>query len=142
MQDIADWTGIEFASNGVGGGHRYRGNVYANEHEVLLAKLLRRRGIPYTPHVRIPVRYPDDRIRPYHPDFVFNGLPYVWTPPRGGRVVLIHGFEAKAHASGPVGPQKIQLLREQRGIHVLVIDNDLIAKLFNERYLPLEPFAH
>lgn len=140
LQDKADWNGIIFVSNPVGGSLPYKGNTYANEYEVLLAKLLHHLKIPFTPHVRVMLDYPSGP-RPYHPDFIFDGMPYVWTSPKTGKSEVIHGIEAKSRASGMIEPEKKRLLLAQRGINVLVLDNNSIQKFHTQRYLPLVPYT-
>jgi hypothetical protein len=140
LVDMADWSGIAFETNGIGGQLSYRGNTYANEYEVLLAKLLHHLKVPFTPHVRILLDYPDGRQRPYHPDFLFDGLPYVWTSPKNGHRQVIHGIEAKSRASGSLEPEKKRLLMQQRRINMLILDNRSIERFHEQRYLPLAPF--
>jgi hypothetical protein len=140
LVDAADWTGILFVTNGVGGKISYRGYTYANEYEKKLAKLLHHQKIDFTPHVHVMLDYPDGRQRAYHPDFIFDGQAYVWTSPKTGKSEIIHGFEAKSRGSGTMEPEKKRLLFQQRRINVLIIGNVWIDKFYEQRYLPMVPF--
>lgn len=140
LQDNANWDGIRFVTTGIGGRFSYRGIAYANEYEILLAKLLHHMKIPFTPHVHVLLDYPGGKKRPYHPDFLFDGMPYVWTSPKNGKVEVVHGIEAKSSASGKMEPEKKRLLYAQRGINVVILDNRSIEKFHDERHMPLIPF--
>ncbi len=139
LRDTANWNGIVFVTTNIGGKLSYRGISYANGYEVLLAKTLQHMRIPFTSHVRVTLDYPDGKTRTYHPDFLFDGMPYVWTSPKTGRTEVVHGFEAKSRSGGTVEPEKKRLLLAQRGINVVILDNAAIERFHAQRHLPLTP---
>jgi hypothetical protein len=143
--DEADWSGIVLASVGVQGktsGYEYDGYRYVTPGEVAVAKLLDATGVPFTPDVSVKVRHPDwNDILPmvYTPDFVFNGLAYVWMNEDGSREV-VHGIEVKHRTKKgdfpTKGLRKIEILRKAKGINIKILDELSVRKL--ER-LPLTP---
>lgn len=137
-----DWTGISMISRRVGCQHdRYvhQGYRYCTLGEFRVALMLTAMGIPYTPDVNFPIQKEGTgRGYAFRPDFVFNGRSYVWTEEDGTEIV-IQGIECK---STNKKPQKALLLYEQRGIHILVMNDAEIRRCWNEgQGLPLRPYS-
>lgn len=148
MEDSASWDGISVRSISVGARkvgrvNFYKGYYYANEYEVLLARLLVRMRIPFTPDVKMCVRYDDGRTGYFVPDFIFDKHAYIWTTPQG-KTRLIHGIEAKGLTSAGDFPEKakrrIRLLEEQRGIRIWLMCNKMIKRWYGRGYLPIIEF--
>jgi hypothetical protein len=146
--DRADWTGITIASTDVGSRNkparwRHDGYQYATAGEHQMAVLLSSQGIPFTPDVRFDLLDATGTGgRVFIPDFVFNGKAFIWTW-RGKRTV-IHGIEAKGKGKGgnfsPRALENVALLKQQRGITILLLSNGQIKQLYNaSRRLPLTP---
>lgn len=149
MEDSANWDGISVRSVSVGARkvgrvNLYRGYYYANEYEVLLARLLVRMRIPFTPDVKMYIRYDDGMTGYFVPDFIFNKRAYIWTTPQG-KTRLIHGLEAKGLTSQGDFAEKartrIRLLEEQRRICIRLISNAAIQRYHKRGHLPLTEFC-
>jgi hypothetical protein len=147
MRDAADWTGVTFRSIDVGAGNKplryqHEGYQYATQGEWHLAVLLSQMEIPFTPDVPFGLILPDGRPRRFVPDFLFNGVPYVWYG--GRRPVLIHGIEAKGKTRQRMFSEKalqnVALLEAQRGVVVKLLSNSTIKQYYNKGRLPLKPF--
>ena len=156
LEDHADWTGINIKRSVVCGKPNRKkgpsmleltvdGVVYATEGEAILARLLAKLGIAFTPNVRICLKTPDDAKRPevlYVPDFIFDRQAYVWRNDDGTKEV-IHGIECKgehrreATAKGR-GRDKVRLLRQQRGINVKILSTDEIRVFAQAGALPMK----
>ncbi|MBU0624773.1 hypothetical protein KKF05_00335 [Patescibacteria group bacterium] len=130
----ANWTAIKFVSKDVGcrnSVYALAGYHYCTLGELKIARLLTDLGIEFTPDVSFGIK--NDRnfrraqledsalktARIFVPDFVFNGDEYIWTEDDGTEI-LIHGLECKASNKKP---DKVRLLYEQRGIHILVLSD-------------------
>ena len=66
LRDTADWTGVQLRTVNVGADARsdkflFRGCRYVNETELLLAQLLWKMKLPFTPNVRFILDLPPGR---------------------------------------------------------------------------------
>jgi len=133
-----DWTGINIVSWKVGRDdsvYVHKGLHYCTIGELQVAQLLDKMGIAFTPNVSFEVR-PGGTLKHANkvvPDFVFNGDEYVWTEDDGTEIV-IHGIECKATNRKP---ERLNLLYEQRGIHILVMSDAEIDQCTEDGSLPL-----
>jgi hypothetical protein len=139
LRDTADWTGVQIRSIGVGAAKNNdkflcHGCHYVNETEFLLAQLLWKIRLPFTPNVRFILDLPPGQ-RQYVPDFIFNGKAYVWDD--GGGPQLIHGIEAKGGTFSRRARQNVKLLLEQRGIHVRLLNRKQIVEHTRQGSLPV-----
>ena len=151
-KDEADWTDVAFESVDVGVrsefGFEYIGYLYATEGELILAQLLDKQGISYTPDVRVEFeQLPKGRKKnkakrkpkkaAYVPDFVFNGQAFIWTDPKTGEEELIHGLEAKAKK---LKTRKTERLRSSRAIKIKTLNMKDIRFFLSLGSLPLRPY--
>ena len=147
--DRADWRGIVMRSVNVGGRNpkskrlRFDGYNYVTEGEVILARLLTDMGVPFTPDVQTVTEDPDHGNREviFVPDFILNQRAYLWTN-EDGTTEIVHGLEAKAARSGRFTRKdlnKVELLRQQRGIHVKLLSIADIKRYERRGSLPLSP---
>lgn len=157
--DQADWDGLTLESADVGARTRRRrwrvgGVQYTTEGEAVLARLLIYMGVNFTPDVPI-MLLPErsgDAVSLYVPDFVFDREPYVWHWPNGGRSV-IHGLEVKGATRPQAGSakpakksfrrteRKIERLRLQRNIVILLLTDREVLRYFERGRLPMKPLA-
>jgi hypothetical protein len=155
LRDEADWSGITFRSIDVGAQNapaKYQldGYQYKNRGEWQLAVLLTDMGIPFTPDVPFSLEHPTGRQRLFVPDFLFNGSAYVWNG--GRRPVLIHGIEAKGKKRcvetdgrriarfSERAMENVALMRQQRGVGILLLSNSSIKQYASKGRLPLKLF--
>ncbi|HTM68197.1 MAG TPA: hypothetical protein VL426_02755 [Candidatus Binatia bacterium] len=145
-KDEARWDGVEFVSVDVGARNKsdkliFNGYQYATRGERQLAELLWNLGIAFTPDVPFWLPKPDGRSRLFVPDFILDKKPYLWHARR--RPMLIHGIEAKGKTRNGTFSERalenVQLLRQHRGIVVLLLSNSQIKQYFNKGRLPLSP---
>ncbi len=156
FRDDARWDDVDFVSVDVGSRNKskkliFDGYQYATKGERQLAELLSLLGIAFTPDVPFWLLKPDGRSRLFVPDFVFNRRGYVWNG--GRRPVLIHGIEAKGKKKfdGPDGKrvsrfseraqENVAMLKEQRGVVILLLSNSSIKQYAAKRHLPLHPLT-
>ena len=129
-KDEADWTDVAFESVDVGVrpefGFEHNGYLYATEGELILAQLLDKQDISYTPDVRVEFEQSCNgkkkkraKKAAYVPDFVFNGQAFIWTDPKTGAEELIHGLEAKARK---LQYGKAQRLKVSRFINIKILN--------------------
>lgn len=144
-RDHADWQGIVLHSIDVGAHNKpssleYGGYQYATKGERQLAELLTAMSVDFTPDVPFQLRLDNGKWRQFVPDFVFNRQAYVWHGRR--RPMLIHGIEAKGKTRMGTFSEKalenVRLLREQRGIVILLLSNAQIKQYFHKGRLPLK----
>ncbi len=144
FRDFANWDGIDFKSVDVGAGNKpknliFDGYQFATEGELRMAVLLKHLDIAFTPDVRFKLTLPNGHDRFFVPDFVFNGRPFIWSA--RGKQKLIHGIEAKGKTRGGTFSEKalenVRLIREQRGIHILLLSNAQIKSYSQKMRLPL-----
>ncbi|MBU0624849.1 hypothetical protein KKF05_00735 [Patescibacteria group bacterium] len=145
----ANWAAIKLVSKDVGcknSVYTLAGYHYCTLGELKIARLLTSQGIEFTPDVSFGIK--NDNVlrkaqlkdntlrtaRTFVPDFVFNGDEYIWTEDDGTEIV-IHGLECKASNRKP---DKIRLLYEQRGIHILVLSDQEIDWYDQSGELPLK----
>jgi hypothetical protein len=145
-RDTADWGGVDFKSVDVGADSKPGGLIfddyhYATKGEWRLAKLLTSHGIPFTPDVGFALTMLDGRLGRFVPDFVFNAQSFIWTAE--GKQRLIHGIEVKGHTRAGTfserALEKVRLLREQRGIIILLLSDAQVKHYFCKNRLPLRP---
>lgn len=153
-----DWRGIRFVSVGVGGKSWFEhdGYRYCTPGEMILARLLQRQGIPFTPDIRFTMRNDDSTAKMseviYVPDFVFDRTAWTWTED-DGTSYTIHGLEVKAHkpTSGsrmrglPADAakrmlKKQALLYRERHVVVIIVSEAEVEAWEAEGGLPMEPF--
>lgn len=156
LTDRADWSGIEIKVHPVGtdGNQRYAhliydGRQYATEQEVMVAELLTRMGVPFTPNVRFefpaPPRFAKRQVSHFVPDFVFDRKAFIWTDPDGSEE-LIHGLEVKGTSKGKKrfakwAREKADGLKKHRSIVIKLISNDEARQYFEQKRLPIRPFG-
>lgn len=147
-RDDARWDGVDFVSVDVGARNKsekliYNGYQYATKGERQLAELLANMGIAFTPDVPFWLPKPDGRARLFVPDFVFDKKAYLWHARR--RPMLIHGIEAKGKTRNGTfsdrALENVALLRQHRGVVVLLLSNSQIKQYFNKGRLPLAPYV-
>ena len=145
--DAADWDGVDLVSVNVGAiknaRNRYQGFQYATEAEAMLAELLTRMRIPFTPNVFFSLarNSAGGNSRCFVPDFVFDKRAFLWHGGTGQRE-LIHGIEAKGAAPGRFPPralEKVRLLCEQRRIVIKLLTNVEIRAFYRAGALPMYP---
>ncbi|MBI4458003.1 hypothetical protein HY633_03515 [Candidatus Uhrbacteria bacterium] len=152
IEDHADWTGIQLTSIDVGARHKKKRNLifrdiaYATMGEVRLARLLAEQGIPFTPNVLVTLHTLGDKPKDYVPDFILNGMPYLWEGKE-----LIHGFEAKGvPRNGFFAPKalaRVEALQRERNIVIKLISDREIIHYFEKSgrlgrsCLPLRPLV-
>jgi hypothetical protein len=113
------------------------GRLYATRSEVMMAELLTRAGIAYTPHVSFelgPHGPANPRPVNFCPDFVFDGRPMVWQP-RGQSPLIIHGFELKQEITRAANVRVLRLQR-QRGIVIVVLHNRWVRRVHRDYFSP------
>jgi hypothetical protein len=113
---------------------------YVNETELMLAQLLWKMKLPFTPNVRFILDLATGGKHPqrvYVPDFIFDGKAYVWDDGDGQE--LIHGIEAKGGTFSRRARQNVQLLRDQRRIHVRLFNRKDIIEYTRRGSLPIRP---
>jgi len=145
--DRADWTGVQLRSIGVGPRRKnhfvYDGFNYVTQEEAMMAELLTKHGVPFTPNVEFRMRRDNGDQRNYVPDFIFNKQPFVWKA--GRRTLLIHGIEVKGDSSARdkhnLAYKKAGLLWERRRIHVLVLGNAQVYWRYRQGTLPISPLS-
>jgi len=152
LVDQANWDGVILRSTNVGGTAKNNGSMlvngvqYVTEGEAVLARLLLRLGIPFTPNVKFVLKAgpgtKDRRDVIYVPDFIFNRVAYVWRNEDGTEEV-IHGIECKGlhpRRCRTKGSEKVRLLGERYGIRIKMLSTDEI-KAFARRKggLPMRP---
>ncbi len=97
-----DWSGVDLQSVGVGGKtwFTFDGYKYCTPGEMILAKLLKERLVPFTADVRFEMKDDNPEARRskviYAPDFIFDRTAWLWTE-EDGTSFVIHGLEVKAH---------------------------------------------
>ena len=156
LVDTANWTDIRLQSVDVGArtadrqSHNpalfFLGHQYCTPEERILAELLYRLDIPFTPDV--PFSFPDPnrggkRRSRFVPDFVFNRSAYVWDDGHGP-AMIIHGIEAKRSCEGGFprkGLEKVKLLYLERRIRIHLLSNSDILRYEREGSLPLVRFT-
>lgn len=144
LRDTADWTGIDIRTINVGAAKHdkflFRGIRYVNETELMLAQLLWKMRLPNTPNVRFIMDMPPGSKLPkrvFVPDFIFNGKACVWDDGNGQE--LIHGIEAKGGGFPARAVLNVRLLREQRGIHIMLLNRKDISHYTKLGGLPIQP---
>jgi hypothetical protein len=154
LTDKARWTGIRMRSHDVGarkmkGGkprdrYTHNGVHYRTASECMLAKLLARQKVDFTPNVRFVFKTQDGQRREFVPDFIFNRQAYVWTGSKKHKPLLIHGIEAKGRTRNGKFSERawenIRLLRHHHGIVVLLLSNEAIQRFWRQGWLPLAAF--
>lgn len=150
--DEANWRGVEWRSINVGTRNkpakwRHNGYQYCTAGEYRLAVLLEKQGIPFTPDIAFPLNAFGGN--PFVVDFVLDGRAYVWTG--GGKARLLHCIEAKGtiNVGGrlrgqggvfkPKALENVEALREERGVHTLLLSNASIRVYYARGKLPLVP---
>lgn len=139
--DDANWTDIEFNSIMIKNGrYPYNGYPHVTVGEQMLARLLTRQGIPYTPDVRMTFRDESGKWGvTFVPDFVFNRYSFVWCSEKG-RQFLIHGIEVKRASRGFFPGKtirKARLLRNEKNINILLLSHKQIRQYTMRGGLPL-----
>jgi len=152
LADNANWNGVSFKSTDVGAGTGskthliYKGIQYATEGEFLLAKLLTKMKVPFTPNVQFVLKRQSPRKGQrdviYVPDFLFNKLAFVWRDEETGQEEVIHGLEAKGlnpdHFSSKA-KEKVALLKANFGINVKLVSTKQIRAWLAAGTLPMRP---
>ena len=148
LADKANWNGVIFKSTDVGAGTNskthliYKGIQYATEGEFLLARLLIKMKVPFTPNVKLLLKRPGERDVIYVPDFLFNKLAFVWRDEATGQEEVVHGLEAKGlnpnHFSSKA-KEKVALLKASRGINVRLVCTKQIRAWLAAGTLPMRP---
>lgn len=143
-RDDANWTGIEMKSlrnQHTPERYRFDGYPHVTIGEWMVAKLLTRMGIPYTPDVTVTMTAENGKDGAiWVPDFVFNKKAYVWNTRE--RQFLIHGIEVKRARMGYFRQRdmdRVRMLKEQRGISILLLSHKQIRYFMAKGKLPLEP---
>ncbi|MEK9152624.1 MAG: hypothetical protein AAB692_04625 [Patescibacteria group bacterium] len=128
--DRADWSGIEIRSIDVGARNKgkkilaFGGINYASKGEVTLARLLTKQKILFTPNVPLFLEDVNGKPNNYVPDFILNGIPYLW---KGAE--LIHGFEAKGKGFSPLAIARVEALRRERNIFIKLVSDQMILDI-------------
>lgn len=139
--DHADWDGVDIRSVDVGGGKKkspkftHAGNRYVTRGEHLIAIMLHRMGIAFTPNVRFDLTvHGEDRN--FVPDFIFDRAAWLWHGSDGP--LLIHGLEAKGRTANSRTRQNYAALYRQRGIRVhIIFEKEILESHRRARLLPL-----
>jgi len=152
LHDHSQWNGVKIRSHDFGAtGKRninrqtyvHDGRTYRTGSEAHLAEMLRRQRIPFTSDVLFELMSESQEPRIYVPDFIFNKNAYVWQGSRGRKPMLIHGIEAKDRNREGKFPERawenVRILEKQRGIVILLLSNEAIARHWRQERLPLEP---
>lgn len=118
----------------------HNGYQYCTNGEYRMATLLDKQGIAFTPDVQFCFR---NDARCIVADFVFNKDEYLWTGV--GPQQVIHGIEVKGKIDGkrggifkPAAVEKIELLKKERGINILLLSNAQVRVYWARGELPLK----
>ncbi|MFA6603549.1 MAG: hypothetical protein WCT10_01750 [Patescibacteria group bacterium] len=152
LTDLANWDGVILKSTDVGGCGRkskadliYKGIQYATEGEFLLAQLLHKMKVAFTPNVKFVLRRPPQRTGHtaviYVPDFIFDKQAFVWRDETTGQEEVIHGLEAKGMNSDfkAKAKEKVALLKTNYGINVKLVGTKQIRAWLAAGTLPMRP---
>ena len=148
LVDNAEWNGISLKSTDVGAGTSskthliYKGIQYATEGEFLLAKLLHKMKVPFTPNIKFVLKRSGQRDVIYVPDFIFNKLAFVWRDEVTGEEEVVHGLEAKglnASYFSTKAREKVALLKANLGINVKLVSTKQIRAWLAAGTLPMRP---